>query len=160
MNDRPGYIGRYGGVDFYTSLNAILKDGKTLYKSGENLGCEPQLCVVEFEDVTGVVSNLKNKIKEAYIESLEEIANRDVTIDSGKPVDFSIITVPLNELKEKIFLTTIFMYGDIDYSFLKKIKEGYTLAEGVLSVPYTFQAIEGVSRGEYLDEAKNILNGR
>ncbi len=138
---KNGKIGTHNGVDFYTSLDAMLEDGKELLdqenkQGGLTLGTNPYTCSLSFKDETGNLNNLKNEKQKAYNHALELISK----INQGKEGKCSVITKSVEDTVA--FATAIYSNGKVGVGEMKDISEGYRVAQGNLSVPYTMQAIK------------------
>lgn len=135
-------IGTYNGVDFYTSLDAMLKDGEKLLKIDNrieietiNMMTKPRISMYGFEDTTGVIKNLWREKRKAYEEALKTIAK-----DIKEPSYYSIIA--MSEDESPAIVNSGYRNGSTMQNTLGETKEGYRKAWGMVSVPYTLQLIE------------------
>ena len=143
MKQKNEKIGTFNGVDFYTSLDAMLEDGKELCEINEgngllNVMSRPRNYAYNFTDQTGIVENLKDEKSRIHNKILEEISKADSGVI--KKIKYAIIAAPEKEIAS--IVTAGYPNGNVLQRELSEIKDGYNFAMGVGSIPYTVQPIK------------------
>ena len=131
-----GKIGTYKGIDFYTSLDEMLNDGKELFNLEDTKGTQPQLVHTHITDSTGKIASLKEKLGKEY-ESLLEAMTLNEQEKSA------IITWNKERAINDSSVIAIYDGGDtqVTQPFFA-IKDGYHLAQANMALPYTIQRIK------------------